>query len=411
MSSAIKYKLYGLALLALVAAFVLLCLTQYLGGFTPAAPITVRADRSGLQMYPGNRVQLRGVDVGKVGAVTLLPDGKTADITLRMDPKTLLRIPSNVNVSFDQLTVFGAKTVSLTDPPGPPATALRAGAVLNAQRVTIEVNSLFQDLTKVLVAAKPAQVSSVLGNLAAAVNGRGDKIGQTAVQLDDYLRKFNTDLPALQHDFGQMADVTNLYADVTPDLGRLVADATAVSRTIVDKQHDLDKSLNEVSRFAGSGNDFLDRNGADLINLVQDAIPLTSLLKDYSPEYKCLLQGIDRANRELLPLIGGSGTGIDGIVAFEPAQPAYKYPQNLPVMRDTEGPGCHGLPTTDGRQSQPALSNHVDPGGGPANDHTNGLTVADQPLAAYLFGPEIGKGAPLDSTLLKDLNPRKAGGS
>ena len=57
-------------------------------------------------------------------------------------------IPSNVLVDIASTTVFGAKFVQLVPPPDPSPQQLRAGQVIQSQHVTVEINTVFQQLVE-----------------------------------------------------------------------------------------------------------------------------------------------------------------------------------------------------------------------------------------------------------------------
>lgn len=390
----VKHNLYGLALLAIVGGFVALCLGAANQAFTPAAQVTLTADRAGLQMYPGNRVQLRGVDVGKVGSVELAPDGESVRIVLDMQPDKLAMIPENVGVTLNQLTAFGAKSVALTEPAQASGRTLRAGDELSTGRVSVEVDNLFADLTRVLDTAQPAKVSAVLGTLAQTLQGKGTQIGDTLVRLDHYLRQFDNNLPTLQRDFGKTADTARIYADLAPDLGRILDSFSTTSKTIVDQQAQLDGFLAHVTQAGDKATDFLRTNGGALITTVQTALPTTALLKEYSPMFPCFLEGLDHSNQRAEKFFGGDGqvAAINGNVAFEPGEEVYKYPQDLPKVDQHSGPDCHGLPDLDGAPVPQSVVDAQTPPAG-TNEQRDTLRVGDPPLVVQLFGPMAG--APL----------------
>ena len=95
-------------------------------------------------MNPDAKVQIRGVQVGKVASIEQLPNGEAA-LHLAMDPKRLNAIPANVLVDIASTTVFGAKYVQFVSPPDPSPDSLRAGQVLNAQHVMVEINTVFEE--------------------------------------------------------------------------------------------------------------------------------------------------------------------------------------------------------------------------------------------------------------------------
>ena len=170
--------LVGLATVAVIAGIVAVTVGLFRGSFTEAVPVTVVSPRAGLVMNPDAKVKMRGVQVGKVASIESLPDGQAA-LHLAMDPAELRLIPANVLVDITSSTVFGAKFVELVPPADPSPQSMRAGQVLDADHVTVEINTVFQQLTSVLSKIDPAKLNETLGAIASAVNGRGDKIGQT----------------------------------------------------------------------------------------------------------------------------------------------------------------------------------------------------------------------------------------
>ncbi|GAA4548504.1 MCE family protein [Pseudonocardia xishanensis] len=389
-----RHKIYALVMLGIIGGFVALCVAVANEAFTPYARVSLKADRAGLQMYPGNRVQLRGVDVGEVDAVALADGGDAVDIALNIDPDLLDMIPSNVGVALNQLTAFGAKTVSLVEPESPSARNLAAGDLLSTGRITVEVNNLFENLDGVLATASPSKVNAVLGSVAQALDGKGDELGDTAVRLGDYLRRFNENLPTLQRDFAKGADTAQLYSDIAPDLGAILSNFSTTSRTIVEQQAQIDSFLFQVTRAGDIGGNFLAENGDRLMTTVRTALPTTALLSKYSPMFPCFLQGLDHSNRRAEHFFGGEGqvAAINGNVSFEPGEEVYTYPNDLPEVDQSSGPQCHGLPDLDGaRVPDSAVDVQTPPEG--TNEQRDSLRVGDPPLVVQLFGPLAG--APL----------------
>lgn len=388
-----KYRIYGTALLAVVAVFVSLCVAVYSKAFTASVPVQVRADRAGLQMYEGNRVQMRGVDVGEVSAVDMTDDGSGANVTLAMNPEMLSQVPANATVSLDQLTGFGAKTVNLGEPQQPSTESLQPGATIAADRVTVEVNNLFDQLTDVLETAQPAKVNAILGGVAETLDGRGEKIGQTVDVVTAYLQKINGDLPGLRENFTKGAEVANLYADVTPNLGGILDNVQTTSRTLVERRAQLTATLEEVKRLSGSGEEFFAQNGDTIVSLADALLPTTRLLNEYSPMFTCFVQGMAEADRRLLQSWGNTVTGLHGLTTFVPGVSPYKNPENLPEIGADNGPDCYGLPNMDGHTVPESLLKPMDKGyPGDPFERTN--RVGDPPLDAQLFGPRPAPGAP-----------------
>jgi phospholipid/cholesterol/gamma-HCH transport system substrate-binding protein len=115
-------------------------------------------------------------------------------------PWRLSAIPANALVGIASTTVFGSKSVQFVFPDNPPGESLRAGQVIDAQHVMVEVNTVFEQLTSVLSKIKPAKLNETLGAIASALSDRGEKLGQMLSDLDSYLAQLEPSLPALSHD-------------------------------------------------------------------------------------------------------------------------------------------------------------------------------------------------------------------
>jgi phospholipid/cholesterol/gamma-HCH transport system substrate-binding protein len=80
--------LVGLATVAFVVVIFAVSAQLFRGGFTDSVPVTVISERAGLVMNPDAKVQIRGVQVGRVASIDELPNGQAA-IHLSMDPTRL----------------------------------------------------------------------------------------------------------------------------------------------------------------------------------------------------------------------------------------------------------------------------------------------------------------------------------
>ncbi|PJE19920.1 MAG: MCE-family protein, partial [Mycobacterium sp.] len=189
----------GLATVVVILAIVAVAIGLFNSEFTESVPVTVVSPRAGLVMNPEAKVKMRGVMVGKVESIEERPNGQ-AVLHLAMQPSAMHLIPRNVLVDIASTTVFGAKFIELIPPDQPSQQSLQPHQVLEGKGVTVEVNTVFQQLTNLLSNIDPAKLNETLGAIAAAMNGRGHKIGQALSDLDAFLAKQDPALPALNHD-------------------------------------------------------------------------------------------------------------------------------------------------------------------------------------------------------------------
>jgi phospholipid/cholesterol/gamma-HCH transport system substrate-binding protein len=329
--------LVGVVTVGVITTVIALALTQFRGGFTESVALTVMSDRAGLLMNPGAKVELHGAQVGTVSSIDDLPDGKAA-IHLAIEPRRLHLIPSNVLVDIVATTAFGAKFVQLITPARPSPASVRGGQVLDAGHVTVEVNTVFQQLTTVLSKIDPAKLNETLGAIATALHGRGAQLGQTLDDLNALLGQVNPSLPNLSHDITAGTDAINTYADAAPDLIKTVGNTTRLSQTFVDEQHQLDAVLISTIGLADLGNDVLGTNRAALTDVMRLLVPTTDLTNEYAPALNCGLKG-------MLPLAEQPPTvnpGLEVLGAISLGTERYRYPQNLPKVAAKGGPQCAG---------------------------------------------------------------------
>ncbi|MFF0814735.1 MCE family protein [Rhodococcus sp. NPDC003318] len=340
-----KKKLAALILVGGLVAVVAVALTMFSGGFTSTEPVTVTADRAGLVMDPQAKVKMRGVEVGRVGSIDEV-DGQ-AVLHLDMDPDQLELIPSNSTVEIKSTTVFGAKYVNFVVPEHPSSQSLAPGTNVAATSVTVEFNTLFQHLSELLQQIEPEKLNATLGAVSDALNGRGDELGQLLADTHSYLKELNPSLPQLQQDLAAAATVADTYADVTPDLMTLLANATVTSGSIVAEQANLNLLLMNVTGLANTANQVLTDNEADLTQSLALLEPTTALAAEYSPSLACLIVGLNNVRPIAEELEGGNQPGFALSASFIPGEAPYTYPTDLPKVNASGGPNCWGLPNFD----------------------------------------------------------------
>lgn len=69
--------------------------------------------------------------------------------------------------------------------------------------MAVEVNTVFQDLTEVLAQIRPAELNSALSAIATGLNGHGDALRQTLVDMNTFLGQVNSQLPRCGRCFGR----------------------------------------------------------------------------------------------------------------------------------------------------------------------------------------------------------------
>jgi virulence factor Mce-like protein len=373
-------QLVGLATAVAIVGVFAVAATMFRGSFTDSAAVTVLSPRAGLVMNPEAKVKLHGADVGRVSSFEALPNGQAA-IHLALDPSALQLIPSNALVDIASTTVFGAKFVELVEPVQPSPHAMHPGQVIEAQHVMVEINTVFQQLTAVLSAIDPVKINQTLGAIASALNGGGHMFGQMLSDLNSILAKLDPSLPSLSRDLSVAPVALAAYADAAPDLIRIADNATNISQTIVDEQHNLDALLVSVIGLADIGNDVIGGNRKALTDVLHLLVPTTDLTNRYHQALNCAVAGVAEVSKNP----PSPEPGIVASVSLLVGQERYRYPRDLPKVAARGGPQCHDLPKVGFGQHPPFVV--ADVGANPWAYGNQGLLLNADGLKQLLFGP------------------------
>lgn len=335
------------ALIAVIAA----ASGQFLGWFDSTRQVTLEAPRAGLVMNTDAKVKLRGVEVGRVGSIT--SRGDQAILTLDIDSDQLADIPGNVIADIKSNTIFGAKAVNLQIPDDGPVGHLQAGQIIAADRVVVELNTVYQQLVHVLAETQPDKLSAIIGAVDTALSGQGGRVGVALEQLTDIVGETNEHTAELNRMFTEAATVTGVYADAMPNLMRSVDNFTVLGNTLVDNAANLDALLIAATGMADTVDGVLASSKTDLINGLTDLSPVASLLGYQAPGLACFINSVAVGSKKAAPVFGGK-YGLMLFAGLLPGSEPYRYPESLPIN------GADGPPTCEGALSDPSTTEHAD---------------------------------------------------
>jgi phospholipid/cholesterol/gamma-HCH transport system substrate-binding protein len=415
------YKTLTVVTWVILAVITALVYWQFRGNFTQKTHLTMLSSRAGLVMDPGAKVTYNGVQIGRVASISEVQhNGRpAAKFILDVYPRYLKLIPVNVDADIKATTVFGQKYVSLTSPKHPTPQRITPHDVIDARSVTTEINTLFQTITSIAEKVDPVKVNLTLSAAAQALNGLGDKFGQSLVNANAVLDDVNPLQPQARHDIQQLAALADTYANAAPDLLDSLNNAVITARTLHRQEDDLDQALLAATGLGNTGADIFHRGGPYLQRGAADLVPTAKTLDTYSPELFCTIRNYHdvepkiaqvtggrggyalRTQTELLSGLGGiltpaglAGTvgtmgllGLGGLVGGAPNP--YIYPENLPRVNAHGGPGgAPGCWQPVNRDFWPAPELVMDTGNSvaPYNHIETGSPYAIE----YVWGRQVG---------------------
>jgi phospholipid/cholesterol/gamma-HCH transport system substrate-binding protein len=339
--------LWTLVLFGVIIGTIAVTAVAFNRDFRSYANVVLTSDRAGLVMESNAQVKYRGVQVGRVSSIQ--PNG-LVKLHLQLYPEQLKYIPANVEAQITAPTVFGAKYVELIAPSDPSPKRLASGAVLKSRNVSIEVNTVFQNLVGVLNQIDTAKLNAVLSALAEGFRGKGEVLGQTFTDLNQVLLAINPRSETIRANLRSLKGFADTYSAAAPNLVKVLDAASTTSTTIANDAKALDSLLLNVVGFAKSGINLIGPNRGNLVNAINGLEPTTRLLMKYNPELTCMLVGgkviLDNGYEDSVGGHNGKSLIVDAALLF--GDDAYRYPDNLPITDIKGGPGgapsCGSLP-------------------------------------------------------------------
>jgi virulence factor Mce-like protein len=392
-------RAYGLAFLIVVGTLIGLSVASYAKVFTRTVDVTLLTDRIGSQLQVASDVKLRGLIVGEVRRVE--STGRGARLQLALQPDKVDLIPADVSARLLPKTLFGERYVDLVSPQaGSAAVAagrhLRSGDTIGQDRtsVAIELERVFADLLPLLRTVRPEKLSATLNALATALEGRGTRLGENLVLVDEYFAALNPRMPTIRADISGLADLASTYAVAAPELVRAATNLVTTNTTIVQRRDQLAGFLASAAGFANTTADFLDANGERIIRVGRVSRPTIELFAKYSPQYPCFTEALV----EWLPRIDQAWRDDVFHITVEvtPQRPGY-HPGEEPRWGERRSADCNLLPNPRTHDGHPTSQQYPVPGKkfDDGTDNVGGYS-SDPSFSALpaMFAGEAGVGIP-----------------
>ncbi|MEH3032752.1 MAG: MCE family protein [Aeromicrobium erythreum] len=323
-------RILGIGFVALMLFFVWLTYAFFNKTFVKTDDVTVLTSNAGQNLPKNADVKLRGMIVGEVKDIEPSASGKGVKITIGMDPKLIDKVPQGVSAQIIPKTLFGEKYIALIAPQQLDGEHLRAGDTIRKADVPIEVESLLNDLYPLLNAVDPAELSYTLTAVSQALDGRGEKLGKTLVQANEYLKQIDPDVPALVDDLVALGKVSDGYAAQMPKIGRLLENTTFTGNTIVAKRTQLAAFFDDATRLSNTLTAFTRDNRESLVGLADKNARILGTASQYASTFPCFLQAMDAVIPRLDSVFRGREVHIDlKTLADQPT--GYKPNENATV--------------------------------------------------------------------------------
>jgi phospholipid/cholesterol/gamma-HCH transport system substrate-binding protein len=233
---------------------------------TTTYPVRMQLAASG-GIFTGADVTYRGVSVGRVGPLTLTPDGVEAQLDIR---RSAPEIPADVDAAVRNLSAIGEQFVDL-QPASDSGPVLEAGSVIPVSRTSTPV-----PVEQLVVSLDDFVRSVPLDSLRTVVDELGTAFADTGQPLQKLL------------------DTTNLFTEdaveALPQTVRLIEDG----RTVLTTQNEVSGSFQSYSK---------------------DLALLADQLAESDPDLRRLMETGPEASAEIRALLRKSGSGLGQLIA------------------------------------------------------------------------------------------------
>jgi phospholipid/cholesterol/gamma-HCH transport system substrate-binding protein len=260
----------------------------------------------------GNFVRIAGVEVGKVGDLTLHRDG-TVTVGFAVDKGVRLTEGTKAVVRYENL--IGDRYLALEEGPGPPR-RLPSGATIPLARTSpaLDIDALIGGFRPLFRALDPDQVNALSGELlrifqgqggtlasvlahtsmlTSTLAGRSELIGELITNLNTVLHTFAT----RDHEFSDGLDklsqlvegLAQRKTDISTGLAYINAAAGSVADLLVQSRQPIKDVVRETDRMSGqvlSDRDYFDGLVKDLPDIYQ-VLARQGLNGDYFGFYFC----------------------------------------------------------------------------------------------------------------------------
>ncbi|MFC4853819.1 MCE family protein [Actinophytocola glycyrrhizae] len=339
----IRRRLLGVGFIVVIAALVSLSIAMYNKAFTPFVNVSLSTDKVGNQLQVLGDVKARGLIVGEIRDITPTEDGAVLDLAL--DPEKADLIPRNVSARFIPKTLFGDRYVALQIPEDPDSRSLREGDRIEQDRSApaVELSQALDHLLPVLQAVQPQKLSTTLTAISTALEGRGDQLGETLVELGKLVGEINPHVPQLTHDLRALVEVSDTYTEAIPDFVAALDDLTVTSRTVYEQRANLDALFADLTMSSRDLESFLRANSGNLIRLSDSSRDTLEILARYSPSYPCFLNQMAALVDAAEPVFGAGSDapGLHATIEVVVNKGPYEPGKDTPEFNEHRGPRCY----------------------------------------------------------------------
>jgi phospholipid/cholesterol/gamma-HCH transport system substrate-binding protein len=260
-----------------------------------------------LALYPGDQVQIMGIQVGKVESVE--PQGDKTKVTFEYQSK--YKVPANVSASIVNPSLVSTRNIELS-PPYTTGQTLADGAVIPLERtqVPVEFDQLRDQLTEFVKQLGPTPenpagpIGGFINSFADGLEGKGKELNTSLNSLSDALTTLSDGSGDLFAVVKSLALFVNALYKSDGQIVSLNGDLAHVTNDLTNSDHDVANLLDQANELFTTVRKFTSESGAVTTKDVDNLAEVTNAILQPAPR-----KGLE-AGLHVLPNFGANFLNI-----------------------------------------------------------------------------------------------------
>lgn len=338
--------LRGLAGVGVMVLVVALLVLVGRGAFLERFDATVQLDNAGGSLVEGADVKYDGVVVGQVQSIAFgEPIETTAgrpsvEVGVKFDPEISRDLPDDVMARVLPATVFGTSFVELVSA-GTGDGKLAEGQTIaqDTTEETLELQQVLDSIDQIVTALGPADLATTLRNLAEALDGNGEQLGQTIERLGGYLTELNPEFPRVRENLELLSSNLEAFEEYAPELFNATDDALVAARALIEQERDFANLVASGSSTFDDTRVLLSENEQALVDtLLRTAVVVDVLYDERDQVVTAVLAAADMGRAFTEAMSYGRYVRIDANLVLTGPRPYGAA--DCPQYGDLRGRGC-----------------------------------------------------------------------
>ena len=239
-----------------------------------------------LSLYPGDQVQIMGIQVGKVASV--LPEGDRTKVTFEY--QSTYKVPANVTASIVNPSLVSTRNISLS-PAYTSGPTLADDAVIPLERtqVPVEFDQLRDQLTELVQQLGPTQkdpsgpIGTFINSFADGLDGKGKQLNGSLNSLSDALSTLNDGSGDLFAVVKSLALFVNALYKSDGQIVSLNGNLAQITNSLTNSDREVANLLDQADQLFTTVRKFTNESGGVLTKDVDNLEEVTNAILQPEP--------------------------------------------------------------------------------------------------------------------------------